>query len=76
MLLTNSEIEKVRNKSCKIFDELIKNSCTDNISEEERDSKYNELIDEIVYLVEEIKECWKNYPNVLFGGVNDNVKNP
>ena len=54
MKLTNSEIEKIQNKTCGIFDELIKSSCDDNISEEERDSKYNLLVEKIVYLVEEI----------------------
>ena len=53
MELNNSEIEKIQRKTCKIFDELVKSN-VDDISEEERDSKYNELVQDVVYLVEEI----------------------
>ncbi len=53
MELNNSDVEKIQSKTCKIFDKLIKNTVAD-ISEEERDSKYNELVEGIVYLVEEI----------------------
>ena len=54
MKLCNSEIEKIQDRTCKVFDELIKNSIDNNISEEERDVKYNELVEKILYLVEEI----------------------
>lgn len=56
MKLANCEIEKIQDKTCKVFDELIKNSIDNNISEEKRDSRYNELVEEILYLVEEIIE--------------------
>jgi len=56
MELNNSEIEKIRSKTCEIFDELIKNSSDDNISEEKRDAEYTESVEKILYLVEEIIE--------------------
>lgn len=54
MRLANCEIEKIQDKTCKVFDELVKNSIDDNISEEERDSRYNESVEKILLLVEEI----------------------
>ena len=56
MELNNSEIEKIRSKTCEIFDELIKNSSDDNISEEKRDAEYTESVEKILYSVEEIIE--------------------
>lgn len=73
MKLSNSEVEKIHIKTCRIFDTLIKNSVAD-ISEENRDSKYNELVQEIVLLVEEIVEgnndkycvvCGKKSPTTI-----------
>lgn len=61
MKLTNCEIEKIQDRTCKVFDELVKNSIDDNISEEERDAKYNDSVEKILFLVEEmIDESKKN----------------
>ena len=54
MRLNNTELNKIQEKTVEIFDELIKNSFDDNISDEERDVRYNLSVEKIVYLVEEI----------------------
>lgn len=54
MLLNNSEIGYIQNKTVKIFDELIKTVTDEKISEEKMSSKYDELVESVVYLIEEI----------------------
>ena len=54
MRLSNKEQNKIQDKAVKIFDELIKNSFDDSISDEERDVRYNLSVEKIVYLVEDI----------------------
>ena len=53
MILNNTEEEFIQSKIVEIFDKLIKNT-VDDIPEEKRDSTYNELVGDVVFLVESV----------------------
>jgi len=61
MLLNNTEQGKIQTKAVKILDELINITCDGDISDEERASKYDGLVEEVVYLVEEIVDNHKSH---------------
>jgi len=60
MKLNNSEVGIIQSKTVGIFDELIKSITDENISEEKLSSKYDELVEKVVYLVEEIVDNHKS----------------
>ena len=72
MELNNTEIGKIQDEVVRIFDELIKNSFDETISEEEQANKYDILVEEVVYLIENI--IHKNKSTVFVRHVENHLK--
>jgi len=72
MKLSNTELGKIQSETVKIFDEIINITCDGDISDEEKSDKYDRLVEDVVYLVEDIVENTKS--NIFVQHVAEHLK--